>query len=107
MYLTDLSFIEEGTPDFTDDGLLNFSKMRMVPTAIVPSRCLNRTQPQRYEARRGPVSRLAASFIVRLRLESNRNEMNRTKNILDISNSCGVVVITSALHAEGLQFDPE
>lgn len=30
MYLTDLSFIEEGTPDFTDDGLLNFSKMRMV-----------------------------------------------------------------------------
>lgn len=30
MYLTDLSFIEEGTPNFTDDGLLNFSKMRMV-----------------------------------------------------------------------------
>lgn len=30
MYLTDLSFIEEGTPDFTTDGLLNFSKMRMV-----------------------------------------------------------------------------
>ncbi|KAG8232317.1 hypothetical protein J437_LFUL009416, partial [Ladona fulva] len=29
MYLTDLSFIEEGTPNFTDDGLLNFSKMRM------------------------------------------------------------------------------
>lgn len=32
MYLTDLSFIEEGTPDFTPDGLLNFSKMRMVCT---------------------------------------------------------------------------
>jgi hypothetical protein len=30
MYLTDLSFIEEGTPNFTEDGLLNFSKMRMV-----------------------------------------------------------------------------
>jgi son of sevenless len=30
MYLTDLSFIEEGTPDFTPEGLLNFSKMRMV-----------------------------------------------------------------------------
>jgi hypothetical protein len=30
MYLTDLSFIEEGTPDFIPDGLLNFSKMRMV-----------------------------------------------------------------------------
>lgn len=30
MYLSDLSFIEEGTPNFTDDGLLNFSKMRMV-----------------------------------------------------------------------------
>lgn len=30
LYLTDLSFIEEGTPNFTQDGLLNFSKMRMV-----------------------------------------------------------------------------
>ena len=30
MYLTDLSFIEEGTPDFTEDNLVNFSKMRMV-----------------------------------------------------------------------------
>ncbi|XP_045030323.1 ras-specific guanine nucleotide-releasing factor 1 isoform X1 [Daphnia magna] len=34
MYLTDLSFIEEGTPDFTEDGLLNFSKMRMVAHVI-------------------------------------------------------------------------
>lgn len=30
LYLTDLSFIEEGTPNFTEEGLLNFSKMRMV-----------------------------------------------------------------------------
>lgn len=30
MYLTDLAFIEEGTPDYTEDGLVNFSKMRMV-----------------------------------------------------------------------------
>jgi len=35
MYLTDLSFIEEGTPDFTPDGLLNFSKMRMVGVGVV------------------------------------------------------------------------
>ncbi|XP_055314318.1 ras-specific guanine nucleotide-releasing factor 2-like isoform X3 [Sitodiplosis mosellana] len=34
MYLTDLSFIEEGTPDFTPDGLLNFSKMRMLAHVI-------------------------------------------------------------------------
>ncbi|XP_071449632.1 ras-specific guanine nucleotide-releasing factor 1-like isoform X1 [Hetaerina americana] len=34
MYLTDLSFIEEGTPNFTDDGLLNFSKMRMIAHVI-------------------------------------------------------------------------
>ena len=32
MYLTDLSFIEEGTPNVTDDGLVNFCKMRMVCT---------------------------------------------------------------------------
>lgn len=30
MYLTDLAFIEEGTPNFTEEGLVNFSKMRMV-----------------------------------------------------------------------------
>ncbi|XP_011501193.1 PREDICTED: ras-specific guanine nucleotide-releasing factor 2-like [Ceratosolen solmsi marchali] len=34
LYLTDLSFIEEGTPNFTDDGLLNFSKMRMIAHVI-------------------------------------------------------------------------
>lgn len=36
MYLTDLSFIEEGTPDFTQDRLLNFSKMRMVIFYKIP-----------------------------------------------------------------------
>ncbi|XP_061589980.1 ras-specific guanine nucleotide-releasing factor 2 isoform X4 [Cololabis saira] len=30
MYLTDLAFIEEGTPNFTEEGLVNFSKMRMI-----------------------------------------------------------------------------
>lgn len=35
MYLTDLSFIEEGTPNFTEDGLLNFSKMRMVSIILI------------------------------------------------------------------------
>ena len=30
MYLSDLTFIEEGTPNFTENGLLNFAKMRMV-----------------------------------------------------------------------------
>ncbi|XP_044017222.1 ras-specific guanine nucleotide-releasing factor 2-like isoform X2 [Aphidius gifuensis] len=34
VYLTDLSFIEEGTPNFTEDGLLNFSKMRMIAHVI-------------------------------------------------------------------------
>ncbi|XP_023283467.1 ras-specific guanine nucleotide-releasing factor 1-like, partial [Seriola lalandi dorsalis] len=29
MYLTDLAFIEEGTPNYTEDNLVNFSKMRM------------------------------------------------------------------------------
>lgn len=32
MYLTDLAFIEEGTPNYTEDNLVNFSKMRMVKT---------------------------------------------------------------------------
>ncbi|XP_074107053.1 ras-specific guanine nucleotide-releasing factor 2 [Cotesia typhae] len=34
LYLTDLSFIEEGTPNFTDEGLLNFAKMRMIAHVI-------------------------------------------------------------------------
>lgn len=41
MYLTELSFIEEGTPNFTEDGLLNFAKMRMVSIDNnVPPFCL-------------------------------------------------------------------
>ncbi|XP_061932914.1 ras-specific guanine nucleotide-releasing factor 1 isoform X3 [Apis cerana] len=34
LYLTDLSFIEEGTPTMTEEGLLNFSKMRMIAHVI-------------------------------------------------------------------------
>lgn len=33
-YLTDLAFIEEGTPNYNDAGLVNFSKMRMVANVI-------------------------------------------------------------------------
>ncbi|CAG9790759.1 unnamed protein product [Diatraea saccharalis] len=34
MYLSDLSFIDEGTSNYTPDGLLNFSKMRMIAHVI-------------------------------------------------------------------------
>ncbi|XP_061719901.1 ras-specific guanine nucleotide-releasing factor 1-like [Cydia pomonella] len=34
MYLSDLSFIDEGTTNYTPDGLLNFSKMRMIAHVI-------------------------------------------------------------------------
>uniref|UniRef100_A0A8C7DHJ9 Ras protein specific guanine nucleotide releasing factor 1 n=1 Tax=Oncorhynchus kisutch TaxID=8019 RepID=A0A8C7DHJ9_ONCKI len=34
MYLTDLAFIEEGTPNYTEDKLVNFSKMRMISHII-------------------------------------------------------------------------
>ena len=34
MYLADLSFIDEGTPNITEDDLLNFSKMRMVSPLV-------------------------------------------------------------------------
>ena len=37
MYLTDLAFIEEGTPNFTAEGLVNFSKMRMVKVPTIPA----------------------------------------------------------------------
>lgn len=34
IYLSDLTFIDEGTPNFTDSGLLNFAKMRMIAHVI-------------------------------------------------------------------------
>lgn len=34
LYLSDLSFIEEGSPDFVDDNTVNFSKMRMISHVI-------------------------------------------------------------------------
>ncbi|PVD19918.1 hypothetical protein C0Q70_20412 [Pomacea canaliculata] len=43
MYLTDLSFIEEGTPNFTEDGLVNFSKMRMIAHVIREIRLFQQT----------------------------------------------------------------
>ncbi|XP_072167414.1 ras-specific guanine nucleotide-releasing factor 1-like [Diadema setosum] len=33
-YLTDLAFIEDGTPNITNDGLINFSKMRMIAHVV-------------------------------------------------------------------------
>ena len=43
-YLTDLAFIEDGTPNITDDGLINFSKMRMVGAELRPTFCQLRTR---------------------------------------------------------------
>ncbi|KAJ8303945.1 hypothetical protein KUTeg_017528 [Tegillarca granosa] len=61
MYLTDLSFIEEGTPDFTEDGLVNFSKMRMVTNYLLdPSRLLDDDQTYKASLEIEPkVSRLS------------------------------------------------
>ncbi|XP_016898396.2 ras-specific guanine nucleotide-releasing factor 2, partial [Cynoglossus semilaevis] len=48
MYLTDLVFIEEGTPNFTEEGLVNFSKMRMISHIIREIRQFQQT-PYRIE----------------------------------------------------------
>lgn len=48
MYLTDLAFIEEGTPNITEDGLVNFSKMRMISHIIREIRQFQQT-PYRIE----------------------------------------------------------
>ena len=34
-YLTDLAFIEDGTPNSDENGLINFSKMRMVRSCFL------------------------------------------------------------------------
>ena len=37
IYLSDLTYIEEGTTNFTENGLLNFAKMRMVKFMMINS----------------------------------------------------------------------
>ncbi|KAF4792568.1 hypothetical protein TURU_119862 [Turdus rufiventris] len=59
MYLTDLAFIEEGTPNYTEDGLVNFSKMRMISHIIREIRQFQQTsykiehQPKNCSATKG------------------------------------------------------
>ncbi|XP_076644162.1 ras-specific guanine nucleotide-releasing factor 1 isoform X3 [Halictus rubicundus] len=48
LYLTDLTSIEEGAPTITEDGLLNFSKMRMIANVIREIRHFQQT-PYRIE----------------------------------------------------------
>uniref|UniRef100_A0A8B9H0E9 Ras protein-specific guanine nucleotide-releasing factor 2a n=1 Tax=Astyanax mexicanus TaxID=7994 RepID=A0A8B9H0E9_ASTMX len=55
MYLTDLAFIEEGTPNFTEEGLVNFSKMRMISHIIREIRQFQQT-PYRIEHQPKPSS---------------------------------------------------
>ncbi|KAF0767236.1 ras-specific guanine nucleotide-releasing factor 2-like isoform X3 [Aphis craccivora] len=43
MYLSDLSFLEEGTPSLADDGLLNFSKLRMIAHVVQEIRRFQQT----------------------------------------------------------------
>uniref|UniRef100_A0A5F9CU65 Ras protein specific guanine nucleotide releasing factor 1 n=1 Tax=Oryctolagus cuniculus TaxID=9986 RepID=A0A5F9CU65_RABIT len=54
MYLTDLAFIEEGTPNYTEDGLVNFSKMRMISHIIREIRQFQQTAYKiEHQAKRG------------------------------------------------------
>ncbi|TKS73425.1 Ras-specific guanine nucleotide-releasing factor 1 [Collichthys lucidus] len=59
MYLTDLAFIEEGTPNYTEDNLVNFSKMRMISHIIREIRQFQQTaykidlQPKNCSATKG------------------------------------------------------
>ncbi|XP_050520662.1 ras-specific guanine nucleotide-releasing factor 2-like isoform X3 [Daktulosphaira vitifoliae] len=43
MYLSDLSFLEEGTPSLAEDGLLNFSKLRMIAHVVQEIRRFQQT----------------------------------------------------------------
>ncbi|XP_075257120.1 ras-specific guanine nucleotide-releasing factor 2-like isoform X7 [Convolutriloba macropyga] len=46
MYLTDLTFIEDGTPMVTSDALINFSRMRMVSNVVQEIRLYQQTPYQ-------------------------------------------------------------
>uniref|UniRef100_A0A4W3KEK9 Ras protein specific guanine nucleotide releasing factor 1 n=1 Tax=Callorhinchus milii TaxID=7868 RepID=A0A4W3KEK9_CALMI len=59
MYLTDLAFIEEGTPNYTEDGLVNFSKMRMISHII---REIRQFQQNSYKIEQQP--KVCISFLL-------------------------------------------
>uniref|UniRef100_A0A3P8PS22 Ras protein specific guanine nucleotide releasing factor 1 n=1 Tax=Astatotilapia calliptera TaxID=8154 RepID=A0A3P8PS22_ASTCA len=61
MYLTDLAFIEEGTPNYTEDNLVNFSKMRMISHII---REIRQFQQTAYKIDYQPKVKLLFIFIV-------------------------------------------
>lgn len=46
MYLTDLTFIEDGTPMVTADSLINFSRMRMISNVVQEIRLYQQTPYQ-------------------------------------------------------------
>ena len=58
IYLSDLTFIDEGTPNFTDSGLLNFAKMRMIAHVIREVRQFQQT-PYKIE----PIQKAAAYLL--------------------------------------------
>lgn len=57
MYLSDLTFIEESTPNYTPEGLLNFAKMRMIAHVIREIRQFQQT-PYKIEYNVRPCSYL-------------------------------------------------
>ncbi|KAJ8918692.1 hypothetical protein NQ315_015012 [Exocentrus adspersus] len=72
IYLTDLSFIEEGTPTFTTDGLLNFSKMRMIAHVIREIRHFQQT-PYKIE-----LIQRVANYLLDTSLIMDDDELYRT-----------------------------
>uniref|UniRef100_A0A674B0J1 Ras protein specific guanine nucleotide releasing factor 1 n=1 Tax=Salmo trutta TaxID=8032 RepID=A0A674B0J1_SALTR len=81
MYLTDLAFIEEGTPNYTEDKLVNFSKMRMISHIIREIRQFQQTaykidhQPKaaRYLLDNGSVLDEESLYEASLRIEPKVN----------------------------------
>lgn len=71
MYLSDLTFIEEGTLNFTEDGLLNFSKMRMIANVIREVRCF---QDTRYSIEHNPK---VSSYLLNKNLLLDDDELYR------------------------------
>uniref|UniRef100_A0AAX7SXG8 Ras protein specific guanine nucleotide releasing factor 1 n=1 Tax=Astatotilapia calliptera TaxID=8154 RepID=A0AAX7SXG8_ASTCA len=62
MYLTDLAFIEEGTPNYTEDNLVNFSKMRMISHII---REIRQFQQTAYKIDYQPKVKLLAAIVLK------------------------------------------
>lgn len=75
IYLRDITFLDEGNPDFLENGLLNFEKLRMVGAKLSEIR---QFQSQPNPVLRGGEDLLISNFLLNLIVMDDETLFERT-----------------------------